>query len=374
MSGNAGTGAGMRSLVVAFPNEVRGNAYWKARHPETVARAERSALARLWAGSGGDGPRSVFEEEMAPYLSDPFRGGLERRVLAEGEGSLALELRAARDALAAAQIDADSLDLVIDVSFRPDTPGVGNAVYLARELGVDVPAWNLETACSGSVVAFHTACDLVRSGAYRNVLVVVSCTYSRDVDVTDTLAWFLGDGAGAFVVGRLPAGQGCLGHRTINSRETCGTFAYQPRVDDDGRVVTRMGASPDTGRRLHETAQPYLLTCCRGAADRAGVAIDEIDFFVFNTPTAWYASFCARALGVARDKTLSTFGRYANIGPALMPANLYHAAASERIHAGDLVLLYSVGSSSSVSAAVVRWGEVRLGPSPSARPHSPPVE
>lgn len=370
----AATGAGMRSLAVAFPEQMHRNAYWQDLHPEMVERAERSALARLWATSESAASRSLFEQEMAPFLGDPFRGGVERRVLGEGETSLALELRAARDALAAAQMDADDVDLVIDVSFRPDTWGVGNAVVLARELDVDVPAWNLETACSGSVVAFHTACDLVRSGAYRNVLVVVSCTYSRDIELTDTLSWFLGDGAGAFVVGRLPVGHGCLGHRTINSRETCKTFAYALHADETGEVRVRMGASPETGRVLHDTAEPYLQTCCRGAADRAGVALEDIDFFVFNTPTAWYASFCARALGIPRQKTISTYGRYANIGPALMPANLYHALASERIRPGDLVLLYSVGSSSSVSAAVMRWSEARLGPSPPAWSTSPPVE
>jgi 3-oxoacyl-[acyl-carrier-protein] synthase-3 len=91
------------------------------------------------------------------------------------------------------------------------------------------------------------------------------------------------------------------------------------------------------------------------------VKVDEIDCFVFNTPTAWYADFCSAALGVPRARAVDTYPEYANIGPALLPANLYRAAASGQLRPGDLVLLYTVGSVSSAGALVMRWGEVALG-------------
>ena len=64
------------------------------------------------------------------------------------------------------------------------------------------------------------------------------------------------------------------------------------------------------------------------------------------------------------ERTISAYPLYANVGPVLMPANLHLAASLGRIAPGALVLLYSVGSVSTASAAVMRWGDVALGPEP----------
>lgn len=351
--------AGMRALAVAFPATVRRNEYWKEHHPALVARATQSTLARLWTPPA-DAPVAAFDEAMGPYLRDPFRGTVERRVLAPGQTALDLELEAAQRALRAADLSATDVDQILVASFRGDHIGVGNAAFLARALGTRGAAWNLESACSSSVVGYQTACALVRSGQARTVLVVTSCTYSRDADPTDSMSWFLGDGAGAFVVGAETAGRGYLGAHTLSTTETCDTFRYDLIVDDDQARV-RMNADAKTGRCLRDTAEPYLLECCRGAADAAGIALDDVKLFVFNTPTAWYAKFAARALGVDGERTVDAYPRYANVGPALMPANLHLAASQDRLEPDDLVLLYSVGSVSTASAVVMRWGDVRIG-------------
>lgn len=100
----------------------------------------------------------------------------------------------------------------------------------------------------------------------------------------------------------------------------------------------------------------------RGALRAAGVSLDDIAFFVCNTPVAWYAAFFARALGIPEERTLTTYPWLANMGPALMPVNLHAAAASGRIRRGDLVLVHTVGSVSTAAAVVLRWGAVGLGP------------
>jgi 3-oxoacyl-[acyl-carrier-protein] synthase-3 len=351
--------AGMRSLAVAYPRTVRDNAYFRERYPDVVAAAEERALARLWAKAP---PTNVFAAEMQPYLGDPFRGARERRVLAPGESALSLETKAAKDALAAAGLEPRDLDLIIVASFLPDQLGVGNAPRLAGAIGAQCAAWNLETACSGSVVGFQTASALVRAGEHRHVLVVASCSYSRYVDERDTLSWFLGDGAGAFVVGPVEEGLGYLGGASLHSADTCGTFSYELALHDDGRPKVAMVASPSTGRVLAETGGHYVRHCCERAADRAGVRLADIDFFVFHTPVPWFVPFAAKTLGVDVSRTICTNHKYANTGPALMPGNLHAAAASGRLKRGDLVLLQSIGSASSAAAAVMRWNAPALGP------------
>ncbi len=347
---------------MAFPGVVRDNGHFRALYPDVVAAAEKTALARLWARTG-EPPRNLFEEEMQPYLRDAFRGSIERRVLGSGESALTLETRAAADALAAAGMSAADVDLIVVASFLPDQIGVGNAPRVAGALGARCAAWSMETACSGSVVGLKTACGLVAAGEHQNVLVVASCTYSRFVHGSDSLAWFLGDGAGAFVVSPVEEGLGYLGGHATHSSDTCGTFSFELE-NVDGAPWVHMVASPKTGRVLAETATRYVREVCEGAARAAGVSLSDIALFVFHTPVPWFARFAARALEVDPAKTVCTNRFYANTGPALMPGNLHYAARKGRLRRGDLVLLQSIGSASSAAAVVMRWNEPALGPDP----------
>jgi acyl carrier protein len=117
---------------------------------------------------------------------------------------------------------------------------------------------------------------------------------------------------------------------------------------------------------LAETAVDCVRTCCEGAVAAAGVTFEQIDFFAFNTPTAWYASVCARALGIDPERTINLYPRYANIGPVFPIANLYHAARVGKIRENDLVLVYTNGAAATAAAMVMRWGDVALGSIPAS--------
>jgi len=357
----------IKSLAVSYPSQIRTNDYFRQNYPEVVAGAEQRSLGRIWAPPAeGAVEADAFDAEAAPYMNDPFRGAVRRRCLREGEKVLDLEVEAARGALDAVRMRPEDVDLLIASSLVSDSIGVGSAAHLSAKLGLKGAAWNLETACSSSAVALQTASALVRAGEYRNVLVVSSCSYSRESDPTDTLSWFVGDGAGAFVVGPSQGRDGLLGTKTIHTAETRGAFVYQLELDGATPKV-RMRWNGDIAKVIRETSIVYLRKCCDGALKAAGVKLGDIDFFVFNTPTAWYARFCARALGVDFERTIDTYPLYANMGPALLPTNLYRAAIEGRLHSDDLVLFYTIGSTSSASATVMRWGEVALGSDPEAR-------
>lgn len=355
---------GLRSLAVRFPRAIRTNDHWRQRYPAVVADAEERTLARLWKPDGDTAARP-FDEAARPYLQDPFRGAVERRVCGDGEDSLTLEREAARAAVEAAGLDLEEVDLLIASSFRARHVGTGNAAFLARDLGLTCNAFNLETACTGAVASLQTAVGLVRAGLYRRVLVVVSCTYTLDTDEQDTLSWFMGDGAGAFVVSEVAPGQGYLGGSFVHTGNTCDAFAYRPTVDPQTQAVRmRIVAGPKTGLILRQTSAGYVRRCCFGALQEAGLTTDDIRCFVFNTPTAWFAEFAAQVLGVAVERAVNTNPLYANIGPALTTANLHFAARTGRIAPGDAVLIYAIGSVSSAGAVVLRWGDVALGPDP----------
>jgi 3-oxoacyl-[acyl-carrier-protein] synthase-3 len=356
-------GAGLRSLAVAYPPTIRTNDYYRERYPAQVAASEERRLAKLWSAHGGAEP-SCFDQAFEPYKTDPFRGTVERRTLGPGEPVLPLEVSAARRALAAAGLEAADVDLVLSASFLPDQPGLGNGAFLVRELGMVAPAWNLESTCSSATAALRLAVGQVRSGDATHVLCVVSCSYSRVMEPDDNFGWFLGDGCIAFVVGPCEDGYGYLASKVINTADTCGEIAYAMELDGDGRPCLRIHAGAAAGRALRDSAGEYLQRCVHGAVAAAGIELSDVDFFAFNTPTAWYADFCVRELGIRHEQTIDTYPQYANGGPVLWPTNLHHAASAGLVRPGNLVLVYSVGSVSSAGATVMRWGEVGLGPLP----------
>ncbi|MEM9555927.1 MAG: beta-ketoacyl synthase N-terminal-like domain-containing protein [Acidobacteriota bacterium] len=356
------TPVGPLALAIAVPDRIVTNDHWRSRQPQLVAQAEE----KIWMWKSRDLPKGseAFAVEMQPFLEDPFRGAVQRRFMEEGVRSIDLEVEAVERALAAADLDISDIDLLICTSFLPDTGhGIGGAAFLARALGLDGAAWNIESACSSSLLGFQNACSLIATGQYRRALVVTSCNYSHVVDEAEAISWTVGDGATAMVVGPQDDGFGFLGGHSIHSGNTCGAVAYHLDLDPTGAPVYRMRAGKEASRLLRETSESHLALCTEEALARSGLGLDDIDFFVFNTPLAWYAAFCAHFLGVPHSKTINMHPIYNNVGPALLGVNLFHAA-HWRLTPGDRVLFYTVGSVSSCAAAVVRWSDVALGPIP----------
>jgi 3-oxoacyl-[acyl-carrier-protein] synthase III len=355
---------GIKSIAVSFPSVIRTNDYYKEKYPDLVAKAEDKSLAKLMSLVDAT-PNNEFELEMEPYLKDPFRGTVQRRILGEGESALTLECNAARDALDAAKLSPDDVDLVIgSPTFLSENLGFGNAAFIARELGLKCAAWNLDANCCGTPVILETACALIQSGAYRNVLVVISCIYSRLVDEDDTFSWFLGDGAGAFIVSSLSPHQGILGTKTINTSALCEKASIITTQDKQGNQKFRLKFAQDMNKTMSNMATDMVRTCCEGAAANANVTLNDIDFFVFTTATAWFVDFCIQVLNIDHKRTINFFHKYANVGPVMSLANLYHAAQLGKISENDLVLIYSFGPASSASASVMRWGDVAVGKVP----------
>jgi 3-oxoacyl-[acyl-carrier-protein] synthase III len=358
------TNATIRALAVRYPAQVRTNDYFRERFSEIVAGAEQKSLGKIWAKQSPESAEAtVFDAVAAPYMNDPFRGTVRRRILRPGERTLDLESEAAKDALGVAGIGVEDVDLTICSALIPDHVGVGNAAHLAANLGLRGAVWNVETACSSSAVALQVAASFVRSGEYRRVLVVASCSYSREVDESDTLAWFVGDGAAAFLVTETTAADGILSTATIHTAETCNAFSYELGLES-GKPRIFMRWHADKAAVIRETSDGYLQRCCQEALRKAGNTIKDIDCLLVNTPTAWYARFCAEALGFDPQRTEDTYPLYANCGPVLLPSNMYRACKRGLLKPGSLVLTYTIGSTSSASASVIRWGEVALGRDP----------
>jgi len=357
--------AGLRSLSVRFPPRARTNDFWLDNHPEIVADASKRALGRVWLREEDCREPSLFESEMQPYAHDPFLGTTQRRVLNPGESALSLEEPAAREAMELAGLAPSDVDLLISSAFPADELGIGNAVFLARALGLEGAAWNLETACSSGLVALQTAAALVESGRHDHVLVVVSCTYSRVNDERSTMSFNVGDGAAAFVIGPVGEPFGVLATASVNTAETADAlrFVYE---DDGNEAALRMHAVRGAGPQLRDSTERCVPLLVHRVLEKSNLGLDDIDLFVCNTPTAWYSSFFARAIGVAHDRVMDVHDESGNTGPVLWPSSLHRAAIRGKLEPGSIVLLFSIGSVSSAAAAILVWGEVPIGEPPPA--------
>lgn len=350
---------GIRSLAVSFPRAIRTNDYWLNKFPELRTQRQRN-IPQSKEFKASERGIDLWLQEVTPYLSDPFKGSVKRRVLGADESSLQLECHATQAALQAAELSPDELDLAIVTSLFPQEVGLGNATHLAAQLGLSCPAWNLESTCASALIALQTAQSFIENGVYRHILIVVSHIGSNTVNEADSLSWSMGDGAGAFVVGSLKPHQGILSTKVLPTTATCGAYRHELVIDSQGnpRLQTLTGDNIST---LAETTVDFVRQCCLEALKEANVDLDDIKCFVCNTPTAWYANVCAKALNIEPERVINLYPQYANIGPVFSVAGLYHAVSTKKIQENDLILVYANGASANAVAMVMRWGEVALG-------------
>lgn len=355
------THAALRAIAVRYPDRELTNDHWRTHHPEMVARLEEMAVAEAWSTRTASAATAGFDAAMTPFLSDPFRGSRSRRWFAPGEDPVGLEAEAATAALTAAGLAPADVDLCIVGTFPPPQVNVGNAAYLARRLALACPAWNLEATCSSSLIALQTAMALVTAGHYRRVLVVTSCAYSQVAPSEEVVSIANGDGACAMLVTEA-SHQGLLGACAVNTTSTCDALRFELDVDGEGKPAVRMRLQKGGGQKIREATEPAFRHCVDGALAAAGLRVEDVDFFAFNSSTAWLVPFYCGVLGVDPSRAIDTHARFANTGPILVPSSLFYGAHAGRIPNGGTVLAFGIGNTSNAIALVLRWQDVAVAP------------
>ncbi|MGI5459276.1 3-oxoacyl-ACP synthase III family protein [Streptomyces sp. CA-249302] len=297
----------------------------------------------------------------------------ERRRAAPHEATSDLAAVAAQRALDRAGLTAGQLAYIVVATSTPDHPQPATAALVQDRIGARrAAAFDVNAVCSGFVYALKTAERLLAGaapGEPRHALVIGADIYSRILDYSDrrTAALF-GDGAGAVVLGPVPAGQG-LKHVSLVSR---GDAHGLIRVEAGG---SRQPASPSTvaegghyfrmdGRGVRSFVQqnlPYEIgRLLRGAA----VLPDAVRHFVPHQANGIMLAELWPDLGLHRAALHLTLERYANTGAASVPVTLAEIDRAGAVAPGELVVLAAFGGGMSVGTALLEW---TLGGAP-ARP------
>ena len=164
------------------------------------------------------------------------------------------------------------------------------------------------------------------------------------------------------LVSEVPAGHGLRSWKSYTTLESARAFDYAIEPDPVQRYMLKMLPTREAGRALEACALKYLPLACGEALAAAGLRVDQVRFAAMTTPTAWFADFACRVLGLPPERVADTYARTANTGPVLMPQNLYEGARRGLFGPGDDVLLFTLGSMSTSGAAVMRMGELVLAP------------
>jgi 3-oxoacyl-[acyl-carrier-protein] synthase-3 len=282
----------------------------------------------------------------------------ERHIAAEGETTSDMAIAAARAALAAADVDAQSIDLIVLATSTPDNTFPASAVSVQAGLGITHgAAFDLQAVCSGFVFALSTVDGLLRTGAFKRALVIGSETFSRILDWTDRGTCVLfGDGAGAVVVeAQMQPGTNADRGVLTSRLRSDGRHKSKLYVDGGPSSTKTVGHLRMEGRAVFKHAVAMVTDVIEQAFKATGTTADDIDWFVPHQANQRIIDDSARKLGIAPEKVVCTVARHGNTSAASIPLALSVAIADGRIKRGDLVMLEAMGGGFTWGAVLVRW-------------------
>lgn len=313
-------------------------------------------------GSGSALPkRAVSNAELAQQLdtSDEWiqeRTGIQQRYLADdSETTSSLATQAARNALEAAGMDAQSIDLIVLATATPDQTFPSTATRVQHALGCNGgPAFDIAAVCSGFLYAMSVADSMLRTGVAKRALVIGAETFSRILDWEDRGTCVLfGDGAGAIVLEATEVevdGPGVLASRL----HADGAHNEMLFVDGGPSTTQTVGKLRMKGREVFRHAVVNLADVLREVLDDTGLLAENVDWVVPHQANARILDATARKLGLPAEKIIKTVDQHANTSAASVPLAFDVAVRDGRIKPGDLVMMEAMGGGFTWGASLVR--------------------
>ena len=296
------------------------------------------------------------------------RTGIKERRFIEhdGIGASDLGVPAAKMAVERAGRSLSDVDMIIFATLSPDVTFPGSGCLLADKLGLPgVPALDVRNQCSGFLYSLSIADAWVKTGMYKNVLIVGGEVHSTGIEFSERgrdVSVLFGDGAGAVLVGESPDGERGL-HSIKLHADGSGAFdlwipapgsRHIPRIThemlDQGLQYPKMN-----GKSVFRWATDKMPEVAEESLRAAGMTIEDIDLFVPHQANMRINQFVAMKLNLPQDKIVHNIDRYGNTTAATIPIGLSESWADGRLKAGTRVLMAAFGSGYTWAGAVLKW-------------------
>ena len=285
------------------------------------------------------------------------RSGIRRRHFSKGENTSDLAAKAAEVILKKAGVKAEDVELIVVASVSPDyaTPSVSCLVQ-SKIGAVNAVAFDIGAACSGFVFGLSTADKFIKSGVYKNALVIGSEVLSKYLDFEDRGTCVLfGDGAGGAFLERSEEGgilsedMGSDGARglslTSGFRNVVNPYCEGERFIDSFIEMD--------GREIFDFATRTVPKSVEALIEKAGISVEDIDIVVPHQANARIVQIVARKLKIPMEKFYLNMEEYGNTSSASIPIALNEMDNKGLIKKGDTVLITGFG-------AGLTWGSMLI--------------
>jgi 3-oxoacyl-[acyl-carrier-protein] synthase-3 len=323
-----------------------------------MTNTESSLPGVRFIGSGSAVPDRVLTNQDLAQMVDTndewisSRTGIRERHIADGENDSVANLaaKAAQQAITAAGLQPENIDLII-LSTSTSDDLFGTAGRVQKILGAErAVAFDLVAACSGFVFGLVTASQYIRTGVYKNVLLIGADVLSRWVDWQDRRTCILfGDGAGAVV---------------LQSSSQNRLLGFEMRSDGKGNDllnINYLGRStfhPITmnGQEVYRFAVRRVPEVIEKSLHHAGLAVNDLDWLIMHQANQRIIDAVVNRFGIDPAKAVSNMGKYGNTSAASIPIALNEWVKADKIQKDNLIAIAGFGAGLSWGSAVFRWG------------------
>ena len=342
------------------------------------------------AGMGYYVPKNIYSnDDLTRFMdtSDEWiqeRTGIKERRFADRteETTTTMAIEAAEIAISRAGVTAQDIDFIVFATLSPDYYFPGCGVLLQREMGMrEIGALDVRNQCSGFIYALSVADQFIKTGTYKNILVVGSEKHSFAMDFqtrSRNVSVIFGDGAGAVVLQPTQDNHsGILSTHLHSDGADAEILAmYYPGAHAN-KWLKNKPSFPDqelgglflTSEQLESgAALPYMdgpavfkkaivkfPEVIREALASNNLSERDIDLLIPHQANLRISQYVQKLLGLRDDQVFNNIQKYGNTTAASVPIALCEAWESGKIHTGDLVCLAAFGSGFTWASALIRW-------------------
>ena len=293
----------------------------------------------------------------------------ERRHVVKGtDTTTTMGAKAALKALEAAGVSKEEVDFVVFATLSPDYYFPGCGVLVQKELGLKtVGALDIRNQCSGFLYALSVADQYIKTGMYRNILVIASETQSPALDMSTrgrNMAVLFGDGAGAAVVSRSEGENGILSTHLHSEGAYADALAMiAPGVGTKWVPEILAENDPDdvsyypnmNGQFVFKNAVVRLAEVINEGLEANGLTVGDIDMLVPHQANLRISQFVQHQFKLRDAQVYNNIMKYGNTTAASVPIALAEAVGEGKIKEGDVVVLAAFGSGFTWASAIIRW-------------------
>ena len=295
----------------------------------------------------------------------------ERRWVQAGDGqtTFTMGLEAAKKAISNSGINKEDLDLIVFATLSPDYyfPGPGVQVQEALEINT-VAALDIRAQCSGFVYSISVADQFIKTGMYKNVLVIGSELQSRGIDKSTrgrSISVIFGDGAGAAVLTREEDPSKGILSTHIHSE---GKHALELATEAPGmgtRWVTDIikDNNPEdfsyrpymNGQFVFKHAVRRFSEVINEGLQKNNLEVSDIDMLIPHQANLRISQFIQKKFGLSDDQVYNNIQKYGNTTAASIPIALSEAHQQGKVKEGDTVVLAAFGSGFTWGSVIIKW-------------------